>query len=127
MERLTIEYCGEYVPKDMCSIDRFGGADDCDLCCEYCKATEEGNEDCSGCAINQCFNKVGQYEDLEEQGKLLKLPCDIVWFICDKKTKYASVMSKPIRDLTIFEIEGIDEKGYYWSTRDKALAALKEL
>lgn len=77
MERLTIEYCGEYVPKDMCSIDRFGGADDCDLCCEYCKATEEGNEDCSGCAINQCFNKLGQYEDLEEQGKLLKLPCAV--------------------------------------------------
>ena len=74
MERLTIEYCGEYVPKDMCSIDRLGGADDCDLCCEYCKATEEGNEDCRGCAINQCFNKLGEYETLDEQGKLLKLP-----------------------------------------------------
>lgn len=34
MERLTIEYCGEYVPKELCSIDRLGGADDCDLCCE---------------------------------------------------------------------------------------------
>lgn len=73
MERLTMEYCGEYVPKELCSIDRFGDADDCDLCCEYCKATEEGNEDCTGCAINRCFNKLGEYEDLEEQGKLLKL------------------------------------------------------
>ncbi len=35
MERLTMEYCGEYVPKELCSIDREGGADDCDLCCEY--------------------------------------------------------------------------------------------
>ncbi len=73
MERLTIEYCGEYVPKELCSIDRLGGADDCDLCCEYCKATEDGNGDCKGCAINECFNKLGEYENLEEQGKLLKL------------------------------------------------------
>ena len=57
MERLTIEFCGEYVPKEMCSIDRLGGADDCELCCEYCKATEDGNEDCEECAINRCFNK----------------------------------------------------------------------
>ena len=28
MERLTIEYCGEYMPKGLCSIDRQGGADD---------------------------------------------------------------------------------------------------
>ena len=75
MERLTMEYCGEYVPKELCSIDRFGDADDCDLCCEYCKATEEGNEDCTGCAINRCFIKLCEYDDLEEQGKLLKLPC----------------------------------------------------
>ena len=26
---------------------------------------------------NQCFNKLGEYEDLEEQGKLLELPCAV--------------------------------------------------
>ncbi len=90
MERLTIEYCGEYVPKELCSIDRLGGADDCDLCCEYCKATEEGNEDCRACAINQCFNKLGEYEDLEEQGKLLKLPCAVgdTVYVIPSKTNY---------------------------------------
>ena len=72
-------------------------------------------------------DKLAEYEDLEEQGKLLKLPCDTVWFICDKKTKYATVMPKSIRDLAIYEIEDIDKKDHYWSTRDKALAALKEL
>lgn len=77
MERLTTEYCGEYVPKELCSVDRLGGADDCDLCCEYCKATEEEGADCRGCAINECFNKLGKYEDLEEQGKMLKLPCKV--------------------------------------------------
>ena len=83
MERLTTEYCGEYVPRKLCSVDRLGGADDCDLCCEYCNATEEG-VDCKECAINECFNKLGEYENLEEQGKLLKLPCsvgDMVWDI----------------------------------------------
>lgn len=64
MERLTIEYCGEYVPKGLCSIDRQGGADDCELCYENCKAMEEGNEDCSGCAINQCFHRLGEYESI---------------------------------------------------------------
>ena len=29
------------------------------------------HEDCRGGAINQCFNKLGEYETLEEQGKLL--------------------------------------------------------
>jgi len=77
MDRLTIQYCGKYVPKELCSIDRFGGADDCDLCCEYCKATEEGYEDCTSCAINKCFNRLGEYEDLEKQGLLLKLPCKV--------------------------------------------------
>ncbi|MDE7323084.1 MAG: hypothetical protein K2N73_10245 [Lachnospiraceae bacterium] len=127
MDRLTVDYCGEYVPKDMCSIDRLGGADDCDLCCEYCKATEEGNEDCRECAISKCFNKLGEYEDLEEQGKLLKLQTETVWFICDKNTKYAMVMSKSIRDLKVYEIEGIDMEGYYWSTKEAAEAALKEM
>ncbi len=90
MERLTIEYCGEYVPKELCSIDRLGGADDCDLCFEYCKATEEGNEGCKGCAICKCFNKLGEYEDLEEQGKLLKLPCAVgndVWYFSERVEK----------------------------------------
>lgn len=80
----------------------------------------------SFCLIERMENKeLKKYEDLEEQGKLLKLPCDTVWFICDKKTNYATVMPKSISNLAIFEIEGIDKKGYYWSTEDKALAALK--
>lgn len=68
MERLTIEYCGEYVPKDLCSIDRLGGADDCDLCYEYCKATEDNDGvDCRQCAINHCFNMLGVYENAQEK------------------------------------------------------------
>ena len=125
MERLTIEYCGEYVPKDMCSIDRLGGADDCDLCCEYCKATEEGNEDCRGCAINQCFNKLGEYETLEEQGKLLRLPCavgDTVYVIPSKTNYELNIINGYSENNRVYEqivnrIE-ISRTGYLISTCD---------
>lgn len=100
MERLTIEYCGEYVPKELCSIDRFGGADDFDLCCDYCKATEEGDEDCRGCAINKCFNKLGQYEELEKQGKLLKLPCKVGDYIYT--ISRGKIISLKVCEISIF-------------------------
>ncbi len=112
MERLTIEYCGEYVPRELCSIDRLGGADDCDLCCEYCKATEEGNADCRGCAINKCFNKLGKYEDLEEQGKLLKLPCavgDTVYTNTSMQGWHFKKKDRPYKTKVVFiGINGVD-------------------
>lgn len=36
MERLTIKYNGQYVPKKMCAINRFGEIDGCALCAKYC-------------------------------------------------------------------------------------------
>lgn len=100
MERLTIEYCGEYAPRELCSIDRLGGADDCDLCCEYCKATEEGNENCGGCAINKCFNKLGEYENLEEQNKLLKLPCK-AWDVVYGANKYDKIVPMEVMQVNV--------------------------
>ena len=41
--------------------------------------------------------------------------------------KYAAVMSKSIRDLTVYEIENIDIDGRYFSTEELAEAKLKEL
>lgn len=75
-------------------------------------------------AVDKLKDALGGYEDLEEQGRLLKLPCDTAWFILDRHTEHAAVMSKPIRDLAIYEIEGIDKKGYYWSTEEQAEAVL---
>lgn len=135
MERLTIEYCGGYVPEELCSIDRLGGADDCDLCCEYCKATEEGNEDCSECAIYKCFNKLGEYEELEEQGKLLKLPCksgDKIYYIVRggrkdiiKSTKVIQIIIKD--SIKIQCEEGVTLKpSQVFSTYEVAEQVLKE-
>ena len=70
-----------------------------------------------------------KYEDLEEQGKLVKLPCKDVYFIIDiNNPKYAMVMKRPIRELAIYEIESIDKENCkYFSTKEKAEAKLKEL
>lgn len=76
---------------------------------------------------SKVLTKLADYEDAEEQGLLLRLPCNEVWFICDKGTKYATVMSKSINDLTVYEIRKIDKDGRYWSSKKKAEAKLAEM
>lgn len=51
-------------------------------CEEFCKNAVDG---CKNCYIQQVFKKLADYEDLEEQGLLVKLPCkvgDIIWEVC---------------------------------------------
>jgi len=69
MPRLTIEYDGGYVPKEMCTIDREGGADDCLSCAENC---EYNNNHCDECPIQICFDKLSAYEDIGEPDELVK-------------------------------------------------------
>lgn len=45
-----------------------------DFCKETCAEHDE-EKSCSNCPIQKAFEKLAEYEDLEEQGKLLKLPC----------------------------------------------------
>jgi hypothetical protein len=47
-----------------------------DTCDETCR-NRTGNEGCEGCPIQIAIDKLAEYEDLEEQGKLLKLPCAV--------------------------------------------------
>lgn len=83
-------------------------------------------EDCEQLA--EWLEKSKEYQQLEEQGRLVKLPCDKVYYIVDKNNpKYAAVMSKSIRDLAVYEIENIDIDGRYFSTEELAEAKLKEL
>lgn len=42
MERLTIEFDGNYVPVGMCSTSRDGEVDDLDGCKDYCEMVEGG-------------------------------------------------------------------------------------
>lgn len=70
-----------------------------------------------------------EYQQLEEQGRLVKLPCKDVYYIVDiNNPKYAMVMKQPIRELAIYDIENIDKENCkYFSTEQKAEAKLKEL
>jgi len=69
MERLTIEYDGEFVPIELCTIDREGGADDCVPCYDECI------DDCNTCLIQRCFTRLAQYENAHE--KIIKRISDI--------------------------------------------------
>lgn len=92
---------------------------------------------CSGCVTSNCdcgivedmVKKLVDYEDLEEQGRLIKLPCKYVYYIVDiNEPKYAMVMKRSIRELAIHEIESIDKENCkYFSTKEKAEEKLKEL
>ena len=55
--------------------------DACDLCNLDCKHTD------NSCEKAKLYNKLAHYEDLEEQGRLIELPCkvgDTVWCVTDK-------------------------------------------
>lgn len=73
-----------------------------------------------------CVEKLAEYENAEEEGRLVVLPCDTVWFILDKDSPYAMVIPKSIEDLCLYEIKKIDKDERYWSSKEKAEEALKE-
>lgn len=96
----------------------------------YSRYGEKPNSYYSNCEEGYCaMEKLADYEDLGKHGRLVKLPCNDVYFIVDiNNPKYAMVMKRPIRELTIYEIENIDKSGFkYFSTEEKAEAKLKEL
>lgn len=98
------------------------------------------NEDCPTCSI--CWNcdisprkckyisdvlkKLADYEDLEEQGRLVKLPCkvgDDVYYILGIPNKTPCTIDK-----CTFELSDINKIGKtLFLTREEAEAKLKEL
>ena len=71
MERLTEKVFG-FVQLKACGND---------FCKETCAEHDE-EKSCKNCHIQKAFEKLAEYEDLEEQGILLRLPCkvgDTVW------------------------------------------------
>lgn len=80
-ERLTIKYGWYFVPKECCTVDRNGNADDCDGCKEICDSVCNEHPDaadaCRDCPIQKCFNRLGELEDKLENGTILELPCKV--------------------------------------------------
>lgn len=77
MDRLTCKCDGDNVLKELCIFDRESNINDCLGCKEYCDTVDDLGGDCDNCAIQRAFDKLADYEDLEEQGLLLKLPCKV--------------------------------------------------
>lgn len=62
MDRLTVDKDGQFVPIALCTIGRDGKVDICDGCIDYCTKQDIRDNRCTGCAIQDCFDRLGTYE-----------------------------------------------------------------
>ena len=109
-ERLTEDYYD-----DMQKIIRhYAKSDNIDL--------NTGGDD-----FQDIIDKLAEYETAEEEGRLVVLPCDTVYFIWNKSSGISHVRAKSILDLSLHEILEIDKDGRYWSVKEEAEKALKEM
>ena len=112
MERLTERYKDPIVNTVL--IKECGDK----LCKNICDDIEY---DCSKCELEKVLEKLAIYEDLEEQGLLVRLPCPIgvtVWDIC----------GMDIRESVVSEIEcSKDGKWFLWANEGKWLGELNNL
>lgn len=85
------------------------------------------NEKCEVCRFNyEICKKLGEYEDLEEQGRLIKLPCKVgtdVYYILGIPNEMPCTI-----DSCVFELSDINKIGEtLFLTKSEAEAKLKEL
>ena len=95
------------------------------MACMGCIEESNCRAECG--AIGDCLKKLAEYETAEEEGRLVALPCDTVYFIWNKSSGISHVRAKSILDLSLREILGIDKDGRYWSVKEEAKKALKEM
>ena len=69
MDRLTIEKCEELLIKNADGEYR--------SLCFGCESINKCNPEKMTCGFYKALEKLKEYEDLDEQGKLLKLPCAV--------------------------------------------------
>ena len=112
--RRVVERLSDKCPCDKCTKDR-----KCELSQEACEEYLKWEDD--------CIKKLAEYETAEEEGRLVVLPCDTVYFIWNKSSGTSHVRAKSILDLYLHEILGIDKDGKYWSVKEEAEKALKEM
>ena len=98
MERLTERYKDSIANTVL--IREFGDK----LCKDICNDIEC---DCSKCELEKALEKLADYEDLEEQGLLVRLPCKV------GDTMY-DIVGKPLR-IVEHKVDAfhIDKKGFH--------------
>ena len=110
MERLTEKQSSGFDLKSMNG----------EWCNKYCE--QQRVQTCNECGIYQAIQKLAEYEDLEEQGLLLRLPCkvgDTVYIIySDKETSF---IEEPIvKDVSTHRI-WIESRCYDYSDIGKTI------
>ena len=74
------------------------------------------------------LEELQRYKDLEEQGRLIELPCEKVYCIINYNSpKYAFIDSIPIETMLIYDLKHIDNGNIFFSTKEKAEAKLEEV
>lgn len=108
MERLTEKVFG-FVQLKACGND---------FCKETCAEHDE-EKSCKNCHIQKAFDKLAEYEDLDEQGLLLRLPCrigDVVYAVTrDFISEYTICSIEKYNEWIFFN--WICEKGMYVNLR----------
>ena len=107
MERLT-----EKASEGSIQLKKCGNS----ICMSVCNARSE----CTECPIDEAFRKLAAYEDLEEQGLLVRLPCPIGTTVWD-------IVGMDIRENVVSGIE-YDKGGkwFLWSNEDEWIGKLNE-
>lgn len=111
MERLTTN-------KNECNREMICRFEDCDICEEYCPHMNEDNCSC----LQAVLEKLGEYEDAEEQGLLLRLPCkvgDTVYHESQYATVHKGVQAYQITNIMISQ----NKKGK-WTKKYRAMMLL---
>lgn len=111
MERLTERYKDSIVNT---VLIRECGDKLCKYICDDIKCN------CSKCELEKALEKLADYEDLEEQGLLVRLPCPIGTTVWD-------IFRMEIRKITVTSIEYNNNKEYVlWAGEDELLGTLNE-
>ena len=75
-------------------------------CGEYCDSCSQGAGNCK--TVKNMIKKLATYEDLEEQGLLVRLPCNVgddLYYIVNGEVKKLKVHSFGVPDFEITDIE----------------------
>ena len=105
MERLTIKYDKFFVPKKTCTIDRLGEADDCDACLDVC------GDDCGNCPIQECFEKLAEYEDTGLAPEQIKEIDELYSEKCKLVDQCREAQEKQYAKKPNYEGDGCDNEG----------------
>ena len=85
-------------------------------CGEYCDSCSQGAGNCK--TVENMIKKLATYEDLEEQGLLVRLPCSIGTTVWD-------IYGTGIRKNVVSGIEyGKDGRWFLWANEDEWLGEL---